>query len=185
MRPVAVIIAAAALVVGLIVGFFLGRVLLEHQWSQPMSAIDPKAASKAANDADPTPVAGTKVLGTLPIQRARMVLKDFTAKDIAVVPVAAFGADDTGFELHVVVENKGTCRITEVSGVAYGYDAWGHSAAANRGGEHYVAFSQKLEIAPGAKARLGQKMKYSQLATLALAHVDAYACADGTRWKRN
>ena len=186
MKPIAIIIAAAALLIGLIVGFFVGRVMLERQWSQPMGAIDPKAERKASTgDADPTPAAGTKVLGKMPITRGRMVLKDFTAKDKAVADVAAVGSGDEGLELHVVVENKGACELSDVSGVAYGFDAYGRSAAMNKSGEHYVAFSAKTEIKPGEKKMVAQKLKFAQASTLALAQIDATACKDGSKWKRN
>lgn len=180
------IAAAVALVVGIVLGFFLGRSAAERQWSQPYAQVSPAEEQKSASakDADPTPKAGTKILKPMPIGRARMALAQFTGKDPVLAPVAAFGSGDKGLELHVVVENKGTCTLKEVSGVAYGFDAYGRPTKANAAGESYVAFTHKGEIAPGAKDTAAALVKNAELATLALAHVDHTTCTDGSTWSR-
>lgn len=180
------IAAAVALVVGLVIGYVLGRNAAERQWSQPYAQISSEAekAASSAKDADPTPPAGTKVLTPMPMGRARLALAELTKQDPAVAPVASFGADDEGFELHVVVENKGKCTIKELSGVAYAFDPRGHAAKANAGGETYVAFTHKGEIAPGKKETVAAKLKNASEATLALAQIDRTTCADGTTWAR-
>jgi hypothetical protein len=54
----------------------------------------------------------------------------------------------------------------------------------NKGSEHYVAFASEEAIAPGEKAVVAQTMHHAKLATLAVAHVDAFRCEDGTSWRR-
>lgn len=177
-----VLFAAIALVFGLILGFVLGRFTLERQWSQPYSqALPPGAKGELHN---PTPPTGTKVLKPMPIGRSRAALHGLTDKDQVVSTVAAVGAGDTGIELHVVVENRSTCTVTSLAGVAYGFDAYGKPAALNAGGETYVAFESKAPLEPGKKSTVAQPLKGAEDATLALAHVDRATCADGTSWKR-
>ncbi len=181
-----IIIAAVTLVLGLIIGFIVGRITLEKQWSNPfivVSASDAKSSSQEG--ADPTPKEGTKILKPMPLGRARLVAKRETEKDPLVMKVGSVGRGDEGAGLHLVLENKGKCRIKEFEGTAYAYDAWGKPAKANRAGEHYVAFVAKdQDIPPGETTQLETKLKYPETASLAVAMVDKVACTDGTTWKR-
>lgn len=182
-----IIAAGVALILGIIIGFIVGRATLERKWSQPYAAITPAEEQKSASqDADPTPKAGTKVMKAMPLARARMAMKAFTANDPVQSPTASFGQGDEGIELHVTVENRGKCKLSNVSGVAYGFDANGLPAAANKHGETYVALNSKLEkpLDPGQKTMVSMKMRYAENATIALAHIDATECTDGPAWKR-
>ncbi len=179
-----IVAAVVALVVGLVIGFFAGRVLLEHKWSQPYAVLTPSEATKAAEGADPSPPAGTKVLKPMPIGRARVALAELTASDPMRSPGASVGAGEDGVELHVVVENKSACKITGASGVAYGFDPRGRPAATNKHGEPFVAFKLEAPLEPGKKAIVSEKLRFAESATLAVAHIDATTCADGTAWKR-
>jgi len=178
--------AAGALIVGLLIGFFVGRAMLESKWSQPYAAVSPGDATRyASEDADPTAPAGTKVLGRLPLGKARIAVAELTKSDPAAVAYGtSFGQGNEGVELHVTVENKGTCTINGGTGVAYGYDAHGKSAAANKHKEHYVAFKIEKPIEPGKKDLVSAKMRYADESTIALAQVDTTTCTDGTSWKR-
>lgn len=186
MSRTAIIVAIVALILGLVAGFFVGRWTLEQKWRDAITIVSADDTAKSAsNDADPTPKAGTKILKPMPLGRLRVALTDFSKDDRVKVTVGAFGRDDTKTELHLVVENHTPCEVTSVEGVAYGFDAWGRPTAVNRGGEDYVAFSgAKLTIAPGAHANVAQASRYALLANVAAAHVDAYTCSDGTKWKR-
>ncbi len=184
-----ILLAVATLVVGLVLGFFIGRASLERQWQQPMMQITPEMErrSKVA-DAEPTPKAGTKVLQPLPLERARLVLKSLVAKDPLVVTVGTFGNGEEGGTLHLRLENRGSCRITGFDGVAYGFDARGRPTAVNKGGENYVAFASqpegKVSVDARAPFQLEQKTKFDSAAALAVAHVDRVSCEDGSKWTR-
>lgn len=58
-------------------------------------------------------------------------------------------------------ENRGSCTINGGSGVAYGFDARGRSAKANKHGEHYVAFEIDKPIEPGKKEVISEKLRYA------------------------
>jgi hypothetical protein len=178
--------SVVALILGLVLGFFVGKTVTESKWSQPYAQISPAEEKKAASakDAHPTPKAGTKILRPMPIGKARAALAAMTAKDPALATVVAFGAGEKGVELHVVIENHGSCTVKEASGVAYGFDPYGKPAKANAGGEPYLAFTLTSPIAPGKKGVVTAPMKHAELATLAVAHVDRTACTDGTTWAR-
>lgn len=177
-----VLYAAIALVLGLILGFLMGRLTLERQWSQPYTQASPPPAK--GDHVNPSPVAGTKVLKRMPIGKSRAALRSLTEKDPVVSGVAAVGAGDNGQELHVVVENRSTCTVTSLAGVAYGFNALGKAASLNVGGVTYVAFESKAPLEPGKKATVALPLKGADDATLAIAQVDQTACADGTTWKR-
>jgi hypothetical protein len=179
-------VAVAVLLVGLAIGFFVGRWTLERQWSQPFVQVSPKAAQRSAEgDADPTPPAGATILRRMPIQRARKVLREVTAKDPAVVTVGSISAYDDVLKLHAVVENRASCEITAVEGTGYAFDARGVPAKANKHGETYFSFSGKgLAIDPGTHATVTQPMRYVDTASLVVASVDRFTCSDGTTWKR-
>lgn len=177
-----ILFAAIALVIGLILGFLVGRSTLERQWSQPYTqAAPPPAKGELVN---PSPAAGTKVLKPMPIGKSRAALHGLTEKDPVISEVAAVGAGDNGQELHVVVENRSKCTVTSLAGVAYGFNALGKAASLNVGGATYVAFDSKTPLEPGKKATVALPLKGGDDATLAIAHVDQTACADGTTWKR-
>jgi hypothetical protein len=170
----------------LAIGVFVGRWWTERNWSQPPVIITPADVTRSsANDADPTPKAGTAVVRAMPIGRARATLKSITEKDPVIATVVSIGSGDDGMELHVVVENRGRCKVTGLSGVAYGFNAKGRSSALNKHGEHYAAFEgTKLSLEPGGHVLVAQKLRYAEEATLGAAHIDETTCSDGTSWKR-
>jgi hypothetical protein len=179
-----ILVAAIMLVVGLILGFVIGRFTLERQWSQPYTQVSPDTEKKTAGH-NPSPKAGTKVLKSMPIGRSRAALQGFTDKDPLVSPAAALGAGDEGVELHVVVENRGKCPVTSFAGVAYGFDAYGKPAPLLKGGENFVAFeSAKGTLEPGKKVTVAEPLKDIDDGTLVVAHIDRATCADGTAWAR-
>ncbi len=181
-----ILIAAGTLIVGLIAGFFLGRMLLENQWSKPVMVISQADEQKSKEgDADPTPPAGTRILRALPLRKAREAAKAFTAGDKLVVNVVSFGNGEEGGELHVVVENRTDCKIIAFAGVAYGFDAYGRPQKANKRGEPYIRFvGEKQELAPKDTTTLAQTVKHTDTASLGVAHVDTYTCEDGRKWER-
>jgi hypothetical protein len=184
-----ILLAVGTLILGLVLGFFIGRVSLERQWQQPIMQITPdmERRSKVA-DAEPTPKAGSKVLMPLPLERARLVVKSLAAKDPVVVTVGTFGNNEEGGTLHLRMENRGTCKVTAFEGVAYGFDAYGRPAAVNKGGENYVAFASrpddKVSIDAKEAYQLEHKTKFDSVAALAVAHVDRVSCEDGSKWTR-
>lgn len=167
-------------------GWFAGRWSQERDWSNPVHALTAAEASKAAvADADPSPAAGTSIVGPLPLRRMREAMKAFTAKDPVVMTVGSFARDDDDKDVHLMVQNRGDCEATHLAGVAYGYDAWGRPARVNKGGEAYLAFDVKdAKIAPGATAQLTIKVKDPGTASLAVAQLDLVECAGGKAWKR-
>lgn len=186
MNKKVLLLAVALLLVGLAVGWFAGRSALEREWSDPLGAVTPEAAQRAAVDgADPSPKAGVRVARRLPLRRMRAFLKDHTAGDPAAVVVGSIGRGDKGADVNLVVQNRGACKITRVAGVAYGYDAWGRPAAINKGGEPYVAFEAKdADIEPKKRGQVSMSIKTPGTASLAVAHLDEVACEDGKAWKR-
>ncbi|WP_394822761.1 hypothetical protein [Pendulispora albinea] len=187
------LVAVATLVVGLIAGYFIGRFSLEQQWRQPTTHVTRDSYEEASrDDADPTPAAGTLVMKAMPLERTRMAVRERTAADPVVAIVGAIGRNDGEVELHVQVENRGTCEVTKIEGVAYGFDAQRRPAKLNRHGENYVAFvaplpgsHEPLKLAPGGgKTLISEKLRYVENASLALAQVDRITCADGSVWNR-
>ena len=186
-----ILVAIACLVVGGAIGFFVGRSLLEREWSQPavlqrLSAADAQR-SKSGKDAALIPKEGSLVLGKAPLSRARMVVADITKNDPVVMKVGDVGNGDDGLVLNLDLKNRGKCAVTSLSGTAYGYDAYGKPARMNAGGEHYVAFNEeKIEdLGPDQEHSLSVNLHYAETASLAVAHVDQVTCADGTKWARN
>jgi len=186
-----ILVGALCLVVGSLIGFFVGRMLLEREWSQPavlkrMSAAEP--ASQKGKDAALIPKPGTLLLGRAPIARARMVLADVTKADPVVMTVGDVGNGDEGLVLNLDLKNRSKCSVTAVSGTAYGYDAYGRPAKMNAGGEYYVAFNEeKIEdLAPDQVHSLSVNLHYAEAGypSLAIAHVDSVICSDGTKWNR-
>lgn len=177
-----ILIAIGALVLGLVIGFFVGRAWLERQWQNPLLTVT--AAAKP--DADPSPAPGSRVFRAMPLGKTRAAVGEFVKSDPVVMTVGSVGTDsDSNSELHLVLENKGACAVKSVEGVAYGFDATGKSVPLNRGGEHYVAFRGDQAILPKEKALFAAKLRYSETASLIVAHVDRTSCADGTTWARN
>jgi hypothetical protein len=181
--------AAAALSVGVATGFVGARGQLLARWAHgPQAITKAQHARSSSGDANPTPAVGDKVFASMPIGRMRQELAGLTSHDPLVVTVAAIGAGDDGYELHLVVENHGTCEAVSYAGVAYGFDAFGTAAPLNRAGEQYLAFRQdkttSKPLAPNAKQTYAQKLLHCDAATLAVAHVDEVTCADGTSWRR-
>jgi len=180
-----VIVAVVALVIGLLVGFFAGRGMLERKWSQPYATIAPDEASRYADgDADPAPKSGARIVRPMPIGRACVALAALTAKDTVVATGASVGADEKAMDLHVTVENRGTCKLTAASGIAYGFGPHGAPAATNKHVENLVAFKLEAPLEPGKHVTVAKKLRYADAATLAIAQIDATECADGTSWKR-
>ena len=138
----------------------------------------------AADGADPTPAAGTRVLRPLDLDRTRQVVKAWTTDDPVVQLVGSVGFDGVA-SLHLIFQNRGTCKVTSVAGVAYGFDAWRKPGQLNKHGEHYLAFrADKLDIEPGKKGRLEAPLHFTETASLVVAHFDEVICADGARWNR-
>lgn len=144
------------------------------------------AEATGAKAADPTPKAGTVVLGKQPLELARAALAPMTASDPVRVTVLSYGRDSEGnLSLNFTVKNIGACTVTALSGVAYGFDARGHAAAVNAGGETYVAFAvDKQSIEKGATAQLSVALHHVPTASIGVAHIDATTCDDGTAWSR-
>ncbi len=178
-------VALAALAVGVGIGFVAGWFVLSREWEHPIVTVSAADATRAAHaDADATPPAGTKIVKRMPIGRVRLALAQLTAGDPVLARSASVGSSDDGNELHVMVENRGVCAVTAASGVAYGFDPRGRAARMNKNGENYVAFKIEAPIPPGKKGVASMKLRYAEDATLAVGHVDATTCADGTTWKR-
>lgn len=178
-----------ALALGVGIGFFAARGQLAAEWSRGRRTIDKSQFERAsAADANPTPAVGDKVFVAMPIGRMRQDIATLTAHDPLVVTVAAVGAGEDGYELHLVIENRGTCEAVAYAGVAYGFDPQGSAAPLNRGGEQYVAFrrekGKRKPLAAKAKETYAQPLRHCELATLAVAHIDEVTCADGTTWRR-
>ena len=178
-----ILVAAIALILGLVIGFLAGRFTLQRSWSQPYTQVTPSTVMKSEGH-NPSPKAGTKVLKPMPIGKSRAALEPMAAKDPVFSNVAAVGANEEGVELHVVVENRGTCTVTSLTGVAYGFDAFGKPAPLLKGGENFVAFESKAPLEPGKKLTVAEVLKDVDDATLSVAHVDRTTCADGTSWTR-
>jgi hypothetical protein len=179
-----ILFAAIALVLGLIIGFLVGRVTLERQWSQPYTQVSPATEKKNEGAPNPSPKAGTKVLKPMPIGKSRAALRPMAEKDPVFSNIAAVGANEEGVELHVTVENRGKCTVTSLNGVAYGFDAFGKPAPLLKTGENFVAFESKAPLEPGKKLIVAEILKDVDDATLSVAHVDRTTCADGTSWTR-
>jgi hypothetical protein len=184
-----ILIAALCLVLGLVIGIFIGRSMMEREWSQPavlerLSESDVKGST--GKDADPVPKVGSLVIKKAPLARARTVLADVTSKDPVFMTIGDVGNTDNGVELHLSLKNRGACEVTSFSGTAYGYDAWGKPSKMNQGGEHFVGFSEeKVEgFGPNATHDYALLLKHVETASLALAQVDQYKCADGSGWSR-
>lgn len=185
MRKV-LLLCAVTLALGLAIGFFLGRALLEREWRDPLVTIsDESARRSAANDADATPRGGAKVLRPMPLRRARLAVRELTKDDPLVLRVGAVGNGEDGAELHLVLHNRGKCKIAAFEGVVYGFDAFGVPARLNRGGEPYLAVSSTAaNIDPDATYVYAARARYPETASLAIAHVDSVTCDDGKRWTR-
>ncbi len=181
-----ILAAAIALVVGLAIGFLVGRWMLERSWRQPQLMLSPDESTRLArDDADPVPPGGTKILRPMPLERTRLAAKEITKNDPLVLAVGSVGNGDEGAELHLELENRTTCTVTSFSGVAYGFDAWGEPQKLNVHGENFVAFNtDKIAIEPGKHYQHAQKLRYPETASLVVAQIDQLGCKDGPGWKR-
>lgn len=184
-----VVVGCTCLVVGLLIGWYAGRFMQERYWTQPLvlkrlAAADVERSSGAG--ADPVPAVGSVVLRPTPLERARRVIAEITRRDPLVVTLADVGNGKTGSQLNLELENRGKCPVSSYSGVAYGYDAYGRPRPMNKGGEHYVAFSEAdvHDLAPTAQHSLSMALHHTDTASLVVAHVDRVICADGSRWTR-
>lgn len=186
-----ILVAVLCLFVGGLIGFFVGRKMLENEWSQPavlqrMSEADAQK-SKGGKDAQLIPSPGSLVLGRAPLARARRVVAEITKGDPVVMSVGDVGNGDEGLVLNLDLVNRGRCDVTALAGTAYGYDAYGKPAKMNQGGEHYVAFNEeKIEdLAPQQRHMVSVTLHHADVASMAVAHVDRVTCKDGTKWARN
>lgn len=179
-----VIAVVVAVLLGLVVGYFVGRWQLEKQWSAPVVMLNASDSVTAPGD-DPKPPAGSRVLMAMPIQKAREALAALVGKDPAVVTVGSIGRGDDSTELHLLLKNQGTCTLSSFSGVAYGFDSQGGPSRLNAQGQHYVAFAaREKEVKPGATLQATFPLRHVDNASIALAQVDAVTCTDGTGWRR-
>jgi len=182
------IAALIGLAVGVGIGFWIGRAALEAKWSEPMTAISADEVTRLTSlDSNPVPKAGTKILGRMPLGRARVALRQITAKDPLYVSVGSVGHGATPSEtsLHIRVENRGDCDVKKFSGVAYGFRADGVSDHLNKHHENFVAFSFEQPIARNAAEQVEAPLKHTKDASIVLAHVDELECKDGKKWARN
>jgi hypothetical protein len=182
------LIAMAIVLVGLglVIGWLAGRWSLEQAWATPHTISTADVQRSSDGDADPTPAAGTVVLASMPIQRARRALRALVDDAPVRMRIGSIGRSDGEMFLHLTLVNRGTCAVTHVDGVAYGFDAWGRSARLNRGGESYVAFhATGLSLAPGGSTQEEYPLHHPDTASIALAQVDHVTCADGTEWARD
>lgn len=184
-----IVVGVGCLILGLALGILVGRWHLERQWSQPaVLQRQSEAASQRSSgkDADAAPKVGALVLGPAPLARTRMVLAEITKGDPVVMSVGDVGNGDEGLELHLDLKNRGQCAVKSLSGTAYGFDAYGKPARMNKGGEHYVAFSEDdvKGLGPNEEHSLSLKLRHADIASLAVAHVDNVVCTDGTKWAR-
>lgn len=184
---------ALAIVLGLLLaavfaaGYYIGRAKIEREWRLPPATLSEADVARLKVDgADPVPPAGSHVFGPMPLGRAREALRAFTAQDPVKVSLGSIGRSDDGtMDLHLVVENHAGCAITSYGGVAYGFAADGRSARLNKSGEHFVAFSKDdAQIAANEKGVLEAPIKNPETASLAVAQIDRWRCADGTSWAR-
>lgn len=185
-----ILVGGLCLAVGLVVGIFIGRWLLEREWSQPnvLEHLSAEGAQRSTGkDADPSPKQGALVLRGAPLARARQILSQLTERDPVVLSVGDVGNSDEGNELHLDLKNRGKCAVTSFSGTAYGYDAYGKPARMNKGGEHYVAFHEEnvSDLGPAQTHSLSVLLHHVDIASLAVAQVDQVTCSDGSRWARN
>jgi len=175
-----------ALVVGVAIGWFAGRSMLERDWENPLSAISQaEEAHASAGNADPTPKAGTKILPALPLRRARERVAKMVEKDPVVMSIGTIGSDNEASDLHMEILNRGDCEVSAYHGVAYTFDAEGKATKANKNGETYLAFSaEKQKIAKGEKVEFSAPAHFADIASLVVAHVDSVECTNGTKWTR-
>lgn len=187
-KSLVLMVSTITLLIGLLVGFFVGRIMLEKKWARAdreLSAADVKKYT--ADGADPVPPVGARILHKMPLGRARRAVKERIDRAPLVMTVGAVGNGDDGSELHLVLENKGDCTVTKFSGVAYGYDAWGMPAPMNKVGEPFVAFAGdagEKGLEPGKKHLHAQKLRFTETASLAVAIVDSFECQNGKTWSR-
>src|SRR5262245_49760377 len=102
-------------------GYWVGRSTLERQWRLPPTTLtDNDVSEMKQGDADPVPPAGTKIVGAMPLQRAREAMREFTAKDPVKAIIGSIGRGDEGAEGTVVLKSDVDCEIQSIEGVVYG-----------------------------------------------------------------
>ncbi|WP_394837020.1 hypothetical protein LVJ94_08940 [Pendulispora rubella] len=187
-----ILLALGTLIIGLIAGYFAGRFSLDREWRKPTVRITKEDYEEAArDDADPTPAADSAVMRPMPLRRTRETVQGRIAGDPIAPLVGSIGRNDGEVELHLTVQNRGTCEVSKIEGVAYGFDARNRPTKMNRHGEHYVAFTaplpgdrEPLRLRPEEKLVISEKLRYVDDASLALAEVTRVTCADGSIWKK-
>jgi hypothetical protein len=180
---------AVALLIGLLLGFVIGRAMLEQQWSAPVTTFTAADAQRyAVNGADPAPEVNAQILAALPLLKMREANSKLTANDPVQVTLVSFGNGEDGGELHVMLQNNAPCTLKSVRGVAYAYDATGKPVQANAGGARFVAVASKadssMHVEPKKKHVYAQVVHHTETASLGVAHIDAYTCEDGKTWAR-
>jgi hypothetical protein len=180
---------ALALLVGLLIGFVVGRAMQESQWSKPVTTFSAADAQRyAVSGADPVPEANSQILAALPLLKMRAAASNFTANDPVQITLVSFGNGEDGGELHLMLQNNAPCVVKSIRGVAYAYDANGRSVVANAGGARFVAFASTTEaplhLEPKKKQVFAQVVHHTETASLGVAHVDSYTCEDGKTWTR-
>jgi hypothetical protein len=147
-----------------------------------------EASTRSTAEADPSPPSGATIMPTMSLAKMREAVQKLTANDPVQVTLTSFGNGEEGSELHLMIKNNAPCTVVSLSGVAYAYDFAGKAVKANKNGEVYVAFATtaeaKMAMEKSGKFVFSQIMHHVETASLGVAHVDAYACADGTRWTR-
>jgi hypothetical protein len=185
-----VVVGIICLAVGLLVGWYSGRFMLERYWTQPLVLKRLAAADverSTGEGADPTPPVGTLVLRPAPLARTRMVVGELTRQDPLLVTLGDIGTGSSESRLNLDLVNHGKCAVSSFSGVAYGFDAYGRPSRLNKGGEHFVAFSEQgiADFGPAQSHLLSVKLRNREAASLVVAHVDRVTCTDGTHWTRS
>ncbi len=182
------IAALIGLALGVGIGFWIGRAALEAKWSEPMTALSAEEVNRLTSVvSNPVPKVGTKILREMPLGRARVALKEVTAKDPLVVLVGTVGngATEADTNLHLRVENRGACDVKHFSGVAYGFRSNGHTGALNEHHENFVAFVFDQAVTRNGVEQVEVHLKHTTTAAIVLAQIDEYECKDGKKWARN
>jgi hypothetical protein len=123
-----VLIGVGCLIVGIVIGWFSGRFMLERYWTQPLVLKRLAAADverSTGQGADPVPPLSTVVLRPAPLELSRIALADVTRRDPLVVTLGDVGTGHDASQLNLDLVNRGKCTVSAYAGVAYGYDAYG------------------------------------------------------------
>ena len=130
-RTFAFRLAGVLVVVAFAIGWVGGRLHLGSQWREPRIQ-----------------VGGVTVVRPMPLAKTRTIV---SGSPLA-VQVAAVGRDESTVSLHVVFENRTSCKVVGYSGLAYGFDAFGEPAPITATGALFTRLeATALSIEPGAK----------------------------------